>query len=88
MFGDDQSPMPEEIKIFNKVGLAYGTLTDCAYILNEETGIEFLITTTILVNNNEIFNDGVYEYDSLGIPFLAQLGREIYDWHVKYASTN
>jgi hypothetical protein len=29
------------------------------------------------VNKNEQFNDGVYEYDELGIPFMAALGKSI-----------
>jgi hypothetical protein len=37
-----------------------------------------MVTATILVNSNGIFNDNNYEYDEVGIPFLAQLGRELY----------
>ena len=43
-------------------------------------GIEFFLTATILTNKNEIFNDDQYEYDQLGIPFLAALGREMYEF--------
>lgn len=78
MFGDTQDPMPKHIKIYNKVGYAYGTLTDCAYIQDEENDVDFLVTATILVNKDGIFNDNAYEYDEVGIPFLAQLGRELY----------
>jgi len=66
------------MKIYNKVGYAYGTLTETAYIVDEENGIDFLLSATLLVNNNGIFNDDTYEYDEIGIPFLAQLGRELY----------
>ena len=69
--------MTPEIRIFNKVGLAYGTLTDVAYIRDKNTGLEFFLTATVLVNENQIFNDDIYEYEELGIPFLAALGREI-----------
>ncbi|MHA7831214.1 MAG: serine hydrolase [Flagellimonas sp.] len=79
MFGDNTEPMPEHIKIYNKVGYAYGTLTDCAYIQDTKNHVEFMLTATILVNDNHIFNDNTYEYDKVGIPFLAQLGRELYD---------
>ncbi|WP_435625101.1 serine hydrolase [Flagellimonas sp.] len=79
MFGDNTQPMPEYIKIYNKVGYAYGTLTDCAYIHDIKNNIEFMVTATILVNNDGIFNDDAYEYDEIGIPFLAQLGRELYN---------
>ncbi|MEZ4859602.1 MAG: serine hydrolase [Flavobacteriaceae bacterium] len=78
LYGDSKERIPAHFKIYNKVGYAYGTLTETAYIVDEKTGIEFLLTATILVNKDEIFNDDTYEYDEIGIPFLAQLGREIY----------
>jgi len=79
MFGDNQNEIPDHIRIFNKVGYAYGTLTDCAFIVDLKYDIAFFLTATIQVNENQIFNDGVYEYDEVGIPFLASLGRKIYD---------
>jgi hypothetical protein len=79
MYGDSKEPIPEYIKIYNKVGYAYGTLTDCAYIKDTKNNIDFMLTATILVNKNGIFNDDNYEYDEVGIPFLAQLGRELYE---------
>lgn len=83
IFGDIEEPMPDHIKIYNKVGYAYGTLTDCAYIFDSKNNIEFMLTATILVNKDGVFNDNVYEYDEIGIPFLAQLGREIYSQELK-----
>lgn len=82
MFGDDQSPMPDNIRIYNKVGEAYGTLTDVAYIVDSKTGIEFMLAATIQVNKNEIFNDGIYEYDELGFPFMAELGKQVYQYEL------
>ena len=78
LYGDSKDPMPDPIKIYNKVGYAYGTLTETAYVVDEKAGIHFLLSATILVNKNGVFNDDTYEYDTVGIPFLAQLGREIY----------
>ncbi len=78
LFGDNKDPMPSNISIYNKVGYAYGTLTDCAYIKDVENGVEFMVTATILVNPNGIFNDNDYAYDEVGIPFLAALGEELY----------
>ncbi|MBA4746939.1 MAG: serine hydrolase [Muricauda sp.] len=82
MFGDSTEPMPEHIKIYNKVGYAYGTLTDCAYIKDTKNNVDFMLTATILVNSDGIFNDDAYEYDEVGIPFLAQLGRELYKYEL------
>lgn len=80
LFGDTKDPIPENFRIFNKVGDAYGFLTDIAYVVDFENGVEFLLSANIHVNKNEIFNDGVYEYDQIGFPFLAQLGRAIYQY--------
>jgi len=78
LFGDSKDRIPEHIKIHNKVGYAYGHLTDNAYIKDEKTGLEYILTATILVNEDQIFNDDKYEYDEIGIPFLAELGRTIH----------
>ena len=77
LFGDSKQDIPKHIKIHNKVGYAYGYLTDCAFIVNEQTNKKYIITATIHVNKNQIYNDGVYEYEEIGIPFLAELGRQL-----------
>lgn len=82
LFGDQKASIPDHIRIFNKVGLAYGYLTDCAYIVDLKHNIDFFLTATLLVNKNGTFNDGKYEYDEVGIPFLAALGREIYQYEL------
>ena len=76
VFGDSKKDIPKHIKIYNKGSYAYGTLTYCTYIVNSKTNSEYFITATISVNPNEIFNDDTYEYESVGIPFLAELGVE------------
>ncbi len=78
MYGDSKKPIPKHMKIYNKVGYAYGTLTETAFIEDTKNDIKFFLSATILVNKNEIFNDNVYEYDNIGIPFLSELGREFY----------
>lgn len=79
MYGDSKKPIPDHIKIYNKVGYAYGTLTETAFIEDTKNDIKFFLSATILVNKNDIFNDNLYEYDTLGIPFLSELGREFYE---------
>ncbi|MEM6395292.1 MAG: serine hydrolase [Bacteroidota bacterium] len=80
MFADRDSSfqIPRNIRILNKVGLAYGYMTDAAYMVDLQTGVEFLLTATIHVNENEIYNDGQYEYEELGELFFSELGRYIY----------
>ena len=83
LFGDSKERMPANVRIFNKVGLAYGYLVDNAYVVDLEANVEFLLTAVLLVNDNGIFNDGVYEYDEVGFPFLAELGRVIYEYELQ-----
>jgi len=79
LYGDTKNAIPDEIKIYNKIGEAYGTLTETAYITNASKELEFFLSATILVNKNGVYNDDNYEYESIGIPFFAALGREIYE---------
>lgn len=80
LFGDKRDNIPDHIKIYNKVGYAYGYLTDIAYIEDSKHNIDFFLLATIHVNKNQIYNDNKYEYEELGIPFLATLGRNAYDY--------
>jgi hypothetical protein len=73
--GDTRTEAPDHVRQFSKSGQAYGYLQDCAYIVDRKAGIEFLLAGTIHVNANGIYNDDTYEYDSVGLPFLASLGR-------------
>lgn len=82
MYGDQppKARIPRGIKIHNKIGMAYGYLTDAAYITDEASGREFLLVGTIHVNKNRIFNDGVYEYEEIGLPFFGELGRAVLNY--------
>jgi hypothetical protein len=83
MFGDSREPIPSRVRIFNKVGQAYGYLIDNAYIVDFEAGVEFLLTAVVQVNRNRIYNDDDYEYDEVGFPFLASLGRAVYGYELQ-----
>jgi len=80
VYGDQKGAMTANVRIFNKVRDAYGTLTETAYIQDGASAIEFLLTATVHVNENQIFNDNIYEYDSIGFPFMAGLGRAILNY--------
>ncbi len=81
--GDNQEHLPDHLRIFNKIGWAYGFLTDVAYVVDTENNVEFLLAATVHVNENGIYNDGQYEYDEEGVPFLAELGRAVYEFELK-----
>ena len=79
-WGSEKGSLPKTFRIFNKVGDAYGFLTDIAYVVDFEKNIEFMLSATILCNSDGIFNDSKYDYDSVGYPFMKNLGRVIYDY--------
>ena len=76
--GDEQSVSNEQIRVYNKIGQAYGTSIDNALIKNYQDNIEFILTATIYTNKNKVINDNLYEYDDIAVPFLAKLSRGIY----------
>ena len=63
----------ERLVVRNKVGLAYGFLVDNAYIEDTRTGRGFYLAATCYVNPNEVLNDNDYAYDTLALPFMADL---------------
>ncbi len=81
--GDSQDPVPDNIKIYNKVGWAYGTVTDCSYIIDTASSAEFFLTATINVNENGIYNDGTYAYKEVAMPFFTELGRLVMAYEIK-----
>lgn len=81
--GDQKRSFPKSIRIFNKVGDAYGYLIDNAYIVDFERGVEFMLSAVISCNSDGIFNDDAYDYDKIGYPFLGNLGRVIFDLDAK-----
>ncbi|MEN8908009.1 MAG: stalk domain-containing protein [Clostridiales bacterium] len=73
-------PIPAGMKIYNKSGIAYGNVVDNAYIVDEKNNVEFILTSVIYTNRNNIIGDNNYEYYSIGIPFLKDLSFELYEY--------
>jgi hypothetical protein len=81
--GSEKGPFPSNIKIFNKVGDAYGFLLDIAYVMDPEKKIEFMLSAVIYCNSDGIINDSMYDYDSVGYPFYKNLGQLIYNYELQ-----
>ncbi len=82
-YGSEQGKLPKNIRIFNKVGNAYGQLIDVAYIVDFEKNIEFIVSASIYCNQDGILNDDHYDYDSIGFPFMKNLGKLLYEYELK-----
>ncbi len=83
LYGAEKNVSKDGIRIFNKVGDAYGFLIDAAYIADYNNNIEFMISAVIHCNSDGIFNDDKYDYESVGYPFMKNLGKVIYDHEMK-----
>ncbi len=59
----------------NIVGLSFGCVIDCAYLIDFKTGKEFVLTVGIYANKDEVINDSKYDYDNLAFPFMKDIGR-------------
>ena len=88
LYGSQKEPLPKNIRIFNKVGDAYGQLIDAAYIIDLDKNIEFFLSATIYCNSNGILNDDTYDYETIGLPFMKNLGQVIYDYESKRKKKN
>lgn len=75
--------MPNQVRVFNKVGWSYGFLTDLSYIADFKNRVEFMLSATVYVNSDGVLNDDKYDYDSIGYPFLFNLGQTIYQYELK-----
>ena len=78
--GGPAGPLPPGVRIFNKIGQAYGFLIDNAYIVDLDHNVEFMLSAVIYVNSDEVLNDDRYDYDTVGFPFLRDLGQAVYQY--------
>jgi hypothetical protein len=72
--------LPAGVRVFNKVGWAYGCLTDVSYVVDFRNRIEFMLTATVYTNEDGILNDDKYEFETEALPFLFQVGQTIYQY--------
>jgi hypothetical protein len=82
-FGTDKSPIPSRFRIFNKTGWSYGFLIDGSYFVDFESGVEFLVSAVVYVNEDQTLNDDKYETKEIGLPFFAELGDYLYQRELK-----
>jgi hypothetical protein len=82
-FKQGSHTVPNHIRVFNKVGWAYGCLTDVSYVVDFKNKVEFMLTATIYVNSDGVMNDDKYDYDNIGYPFLYKLGQCVYSYELK-----
>jgi hypothetical protein len=66
-------------RIFSKIGISYGFVTESAYVVDFENQKDFMVSISIYVNDDDVMNDNVYEYSKIARPFIANFTRLIQD---------
>ncbi|KAH7332445.1 hypothetical protein KP509_20G087600 [Ceratopteris richardii] len=64
----------KSIRIYNKIGRAYGFTIENSYIFDKEKGEGFFLSAVIYTNSNGILNDDKYEYETIADHVMADLG--------------
>ncbi len=82
-FQDSTHSMPKHIRVFNKVGWAYGFLTDVSYVLDTKNNIDYMLSATVYVNSDGVVNDSKYDEETVGFPFLNKVGTAFYEYELK-----
>ena len=82
-FQDSTHAMPKNIRVFNKVGWAYGFLTDVSYVLDTKHNIDYMLSATVYVNSDGVVNDSKYDEETVGFPFLKQIGNAFYQYELE-----
>ncbi|NQX30869.1 serine hydrolase [Pedobacter boryungensis] len=73
------------IRIFNKYGDSYGFIIDNSYFVDFKNKVEYFLTAVVQSNEDGIYNDGKYEYETVCYPFMKNLGRTIYEYELNRA---
>ncbi len=81
--GDSLAVIKPNIRIFNKIGDSYGYDIDNAYIVDYKNKVEYMISAVVQSNDDQIYNDNKYEYKTVCLPFMKNLGQVIYQYELK-----
>lgn len=83
-YGHDKNAAPDSnIRIFNKYGDSYGYVIDNSYFVDFKNKVEFMLCALVQSNEDGIYNDSKYEYETVCYPFMKNLGQLIYEQELK-----
>ena len=83
IFGDSARCLEDStIRIFNIVGQSYGYIADCGYFVDFKNKIEFFLGAVIFCNKDKVYNYSRTEAINIGFPFMANLGKTIYQYEL------
>jgi hypothetical protein len=77
---EKDAKLDPDIRIFNKYGDSYGFIIDNSYFVDFKNKVEYFLTAVVHSNEDGIYNDNKYEYESVCFPFMKNLSRLIYEY--------
>lgn len=80
--GDSLAVINPNVRIFDKIGDSYGFNIDNAYIVDFKHKVEFMLTVVAQSNDAQIYNTNKYEYKTVTLPFMKNLGQLIYQYEL------
>jgi len=73
---------PKHLRVYDKIGRAYGFSIENAYVEDTRTGRGFFLAIVLYTNPDGVLNDDQYAYETIADPFLdavgACLSREVF----------
>jgi hypothetical protein len=77
--GDGVARYPDGLRVLGKTGMAYGHLSEVACLRDDDSGAEWCLAAAMRADRDGVYNDDHYDYETVGLPFLAALGRAVRD---------
>lgn len=69
-------PLPH-LRVYDKIGRAYGFSIENAYVEDRRTGAGFFLALVLYTNPDGVLNDDAYGYDEVAVPFLDDVGEAL-----------
>jgi hypothetical protein len=67
----------EATRVHDKTGQAYGFTLENAWVVDSHTGRGFFLAAALYTNSDGVLNDDAYDYETVALPFLADLGEAV-----------
>jgi hypothetical protein len=68
---------PEYVRVYDKIGRAYGFTIENAYVEDLRSGRGFFLAAVLYTNSDGVVGDDVYDFAQIADPFFADLGEVI-----------
>jgi hypothetical protein len=71
------------LKVYGKSGQAYGFTLDNVWVVDERSGEGFFLAAALYANADGVLNDDAYDYETVALPFLADLAAAVARWRLR-----